>query len=287
MSEEKVQRFTGIQIALHWCQALLYLTLLVTGGAILLRRLTGIVTPPGSFLPIIHRLVGVGLLVVLAQMLIAAAVTRRLHVLGRDIFEWFLLYPRDVLWLIKAPLSVFIPGLRMPAAGRYNAGQKLHGAFVSLAVTTFIVTGMAMMIVPGVLISWVIHASLFGVAVVFLCLHLFMTLINPATRRAIGGMFTGFVPRHYAESHHPMWIDSSSAGREARPAPPRRSRPSRSWSRSWPPAWQRRSTSSASIASARRRTTGSVASPPRPSCPGRSSPPTPGRSATIASPVTA
>ena len=63
MSEDKVKRFTGMQIAIHWGQGLLYITLLATGGAILFRRLTGIPTPPDSMLSAIHRGVGIGLMV--------------------------------------------------------------------------------------------------------------------------------------------------------------------------------------------------------------------------------
>jgi cytochrome b subunit of formate dehydrogenase len=202
----KVQRFTAFQIVLHWGQAVWYLTLVLTGGVILLQRLFRAEWLPHAALSLVHRGTAVLLTAFLVQMVLALLLTGHFKAVRQDLLECLLIRPRDLFWLIKAPINAFRPHVKLPPAGRFNAGQKLHGAFVFLAVPTFIASGTWMMIQPSALAPWFAHAELFVLACAFLTLHVFLATINPSTRRALGGIFTGYVSREYAEAHHPLWV---------------------------------------------------------------------------------
>jgi cytochrome b subunit of formate dehydrogenase len=200
-----VRRFSRFSVITHWVIALPYLLLAVTGGLILLGRL-GLFTrlsPP--LLSALHRAAGIMLAALVVQVVYSALVTGRLRTLARDIAGWFLITPRDVLWLLMVPLNILWPRrFPLPRAGRYSAGQKLHGAFIVTAIAAFSATGAVMIFRPGELRAWLIHLWFFFGAMAFLALHLYLALINPTTRQALGGIFSGRVTRAYVAEHHPL-----------------------------------------------------------------------------------
>ena len=51
------------------------------------------------------------------------------------------------------------------------------------------------------------HAAAVAVALALLCAHVFMALINPATRPALPGMIFGHVRRSWAAKHHAAWLE--------------------------------------------------------------------------------
>lgn len=205
MSEPRFKRFSVFHRVLHWLIAVPYIVLLVSGALILLQHLEWVKAPPKGLLTALHRWVGVAFTVIVLELLLAALVAGHWRAVARDLGEWLMPRPRDLLWLICVPLNACLPGrFPLPPAGRFNAGQKLHGLFILVAVSGFIVTGLIMMLFPGWLKVWLIHAWLFFGAVAFLALHLFLALINPSTRRALPGMFTGNVPHAYVSAHHAL-----------------------------------------------------------------------------------
>jgi formate dehydrogenase subunit gamma len=87
----------------------------------------------------------------------------------------------------------------------FNPGQKLLAWALTVSVTAVIVTGIQ---------AWSAHVtegSLHGAAVVLTALllgaHLFMAIVNPATRPALAGMAFGRVRRSWAAEHHRGWLD--------------------------------------------------------------------------------
>ena len=167
MKRGKVRRFSGFQVVLHWCVAIPYLVLFVTGGTILLQRLFHTDVFPQHVLDTAHRWTGVAMIALLAQMLVAMLWTGQVKSVRRDLVECLLIGPRDMLWLVKAPLSVMWPRIELPRAGRFNAGQKLHVIAICIGVPAFAVTGLVMMWRPGVLAAWIVHAALLVLATPF------------------------------------------------------------------------------------------------------------------------
>jgi formate dehydrogenase gamma subunit len=208
VSEPKVKRFSGFHRVLHWLIAIPYILLLASGGLILLHRLGWLHAPAENVLATLHRWVGLAFVAIVLELLLAALVAGHWRTISRDFRDWLFARPRDVLWLICVPLNACLPKrFPLPPAGRFNAGQKLHGLFILVAVIGFIVTGLMMIVVPGSLKVWLIHVWLFFGAVAFLALHLFLALINPATRRALPGIFTGHVSHAYVKEHHPLVLN--------------------------------------------------------------------------------
>lgn len=211
MKPGQVRRFSGFQVALHWGQAVPYIILLISGGMMLAQRLFHAEAVPHAALAGVHSWTAVALIGFLILMLIALLWTGHFKSVRQDLIDCLLIRPSDLLWLIKVPLHAIRPHTKLPPAGRFNAGQKLHGAFIILAVSMFTVTGVSMMLWPGALAAWAAHAILFVLASGFLSLHLFLSLVNPATRKALGGIFTGYVPKEYADTHHPLWTGAEQA----------------------------------------------------------------------------
>ena len=111
---------------------------------------------------------------------------------------------RDARWLLDRVRPTTDRGPE-PAWGMFNPGQKLLAWALTLSVTAVIVTGIQ---------AWAAHTgegSLHGAAVLLTALlltaHLFMAIVNPATRPALRGMAFGRVPRSWAAEHHRAWLD--------------------------------------------------------------------------------
>lgn len=202
---EQVHRFSRFQVVFHWVVGLPYLVLLASGALIMLHRLDLPTILPPNVLSIVHRWTGIAFTFFVLQLLFSALITGNLRSVARDFLDWFKFSKKDLLWLLLLPLNILSPHrFPLPPVGRFNAGQKLHGAFVVLAVVLLSVTGVLIMYRPAALRPWLIHSWLFFGAAAFLSLHLFLSLINPVTRRALGGIFSGYVSRDYVADHHPL-----------------------------------------------------------------------------------
>lgn len=219
MNQPVFQRFSGFARVAHWLIAVPYLALLASGALILLHHLGWMNRPPLNLLASIHRWVGLAFAAIVFDLVLAVLLGGQWKNAGRDLRNWLALRPRDLRWLMTVPFNALWPRrIPLPPAGRFNAGQKLHGVFILLAISGFIVTGLIMIWLPGWLKVWQIHAFLFFGAAAFLGLHLFLALFNPATRRALGGMFTGRVPKSYVRDHHALVLNETPVVRDHRAA---------------------------------------------------------------------
>ncbi len=205
------RRFSPLAIAFHWCHGIPYVVLFTTGTIICLQRMLAREIIEHAVLSLVHRVAGIVLVAVLAQLalllLYSRGLTSCLRTL-RDVAAW---RARDLIWFLKIPLNAVFPGFSLPPAGRFNPGQKLNILAVLILLGGFSVSGIFMMIIPGALGAWVIHALLFVPAIALFMLHLFFSLINPPTRKALGCIFTGYVSFDYIASHHPLMVRGGRA----------------------------------------------------------------------------
>ena len=202
----RVRRFSSMEIAFHWWQAIPYPVLMTTGGLILLRNLLGD-SPAGRTLAAVHKAAAGLWILALAVTVFVSLWTRTFRRLWDTLRECLRWDRRDLVWLGRAFVKVVRPRTPMPAVGRFNPGQKLHLLVLAVLVPGFIVTGVWMLVARGALLAWALHVAFFIPALFFLLLHLFLSLVNPQTRRSLSGMFTGYVSREYAKEHHPGWLD--------------------------------------------------------------------------------
>ncbi len=74
MKDGKVPRFTPIETAFHWSQAIPYMILFCTGAGMFLQRFLDADFVPGQILSIVHRVSGLVLIFVLSLTLFFSAV---------------------------------------------------------------------------------------------------------------------------------------------------------------------------------------------------------------------
>jgi formate dehydrogenase subunit gamma len=130
---------------------------------------------------------------------------------------------RDLLWLIKKPLSMTVGpkimgrfGMRpkIPDQGFYNVGQKLFAipalfGGMLIAVTGWIMTFSKQDLTGVDMVQWSILIHFITVGLVFagLLIHIYMAAVAKGELPALISMFTGKVPADYAEHHHRFWYE--------------------------------------------------------------------------------
>jgi formate dehydrogenase subunit gamma len=189
-----IRRFSPVERLLHWVNALGFFFLLTTGLILYLPRLSVLVARR-QFIQSIHFWGGVAWLGALAAVLLLGA--RRLVKTARELET----FDRDDLrWLRggKAP------------QGRFNAGQKINAALTAAFTILFGVSGLLLWFGEQdtrlrFASTVILHDGLMYVSLVLLVGHLYLALINPATRHSLRGMTLGDVRVEWAMRHHAKW----------------------------------------------------------------------------------
>ena len=189
-----VRRFSPVERLLHWVNALGFFFLLATGLILYLPRLSVLVSRR-QFIQSIHFWGGVAWLGALAAVFLLGA--RRLLTTAREI-ETF--DQDDLRWL---------SGRKAPQ-GRFNAGQKLNALLTAAFAVLFGVSGLLLWFGEQdtrfrFASTVILHDGLMYVSLVLLVGHLYLSLINPATRHSLRGMTLGDVRVEWAMKHHSKW----------------------------------------------------------------------------------
>jgi formate dehydrogenase subunit gamma len=195
IENSRVQRFSVSERGIHWLTAFAFFSLLVS-GLVVGRR--------GAFHDVMYasHLASAGALVG-GVVLITLMGNRR--AIRRTTRELRTFDPEDRKWLASVH-SRFLAGAPEPPAGRFNAGQKVNFVLVCILLAVLYVSG------ADTIIAGTHHNLIFGahkLATIGICVlvagHLYMALVNPATRHAMRGMLTGKVDREWARKHYPRW----------------------------------------------------------------------------------
>jgi formate dehydrogenase subunit gamma len=191
-----VRRFSRTERILHWANAAGFFFLLATGLILYLPSLA-IRVGRRPVIQELHFWSGIGWVAVL--VLIAVVGDRRgLKQLAREIDR----FDRDDLrWLL---------GRRPAPQGRFNAGQKLNLALTAAFTVLFLVSGLLLWFGERdtrfrFASTVLLHDGLMYVALALLVGHLYLAVVNPATRHALRGITLGTVDAEWAHRHHPKW----------------------------------------------------------------------------------
>jgi formate dehydrogenase subunit gamma len=189
-----VRRFSPVERLLHWVNALGFFFLLATGLILYLPRLSVLVSRR-QLVQSIHFWGGVSWLAALAAVLVLGA--RRLLKTAREI-ETF--DHDDLRWLSG----------RSAPQGKFNAGQKLNAVITAAFAVLFGVSGLLLWFGEQdtrfrFASTVILHDGLMYVSLVLVVGHLYLTLINPATRHSLRGMTLGDVRVEWAMRHHSKW----------------------------------------------------------------------------------
>ena len=209
-----IQRFTSFEQVVHWCTAISFVVLGLSGLIMLFGKyvllpvigytLFGWLTALAKNL---HNFVGPFFIVSVALMFVSYL---------RDNL------PRlyDIAWFAKA-WAVFAKGEHVPS-GKFNAGEKawFWGGVLVLAV--IVAWSGVVLLFPNfdqtravMQDAWIWHASAALIYIAISLGHIFMGTIG--VEGAYQAMRTGYVDETWAKEHHEYWYNEmkSSAGRPA------------------------------------------------------------------------
>jgi formate dehydrogenase subunit gamma len=191
----RVLRFTRSERAVHWLTALAFFSLLIS-GLVVGRR--------GTFHEVMYawHLASAGVLVGGVALVVIRGNRRAL---GRSAHELVALDDRDRQWLAHAPAHL-LAGTAGPAAGRFNAGQKLNFISVCVLLAALYISGVDTIVVgTHHNLVFAVHKVATVAAGVLVAGHVYMAVVNRGTRGALEGMLTGEVDRAWAQAHYPRW----------------------------------------------------------------------------------
>jgi formate dehydrogenase subunit gamma len=89
--------------------------------------------------------------------------------------------------------------------GKFNLGQKGLAWMMLVSLAAIIITGINSWHTDGDAAGP--HTTAVIIALILLVVHVFMAVVNPATRPALPGMVFGRVERSWALHHHAKWVE--------------------------------------------------------------------------------
>ncbi|HUP52778.1 MAG TPA: formate dehydrogenase subunit gamma [Longimicrobiales bacterium] len=208
MRRGEIRRFTYVERVVHWVVGLSFLFLLLTGLAFSHPRLFWITTLVGGgpTARILHPWMGVVFGVSLVAMLAIWAGDMLVGAADRE-------------WLRAIRHYAVHDREKVPAAGKYNGGQKLFFWSMGALGVLYVVSGIPIWLPAGFLGLGPFYGTtvnlmrlLHYVATVggglLLIVHVYLgTVAYPGT---LGGMLHGSVTRAWAKLHHPAWDEGRS-----------------------------------------------------------------------------
>jgi formate dehydrogenase subunit gamma len=213
----RIRRFSATERVAHWILAASFFVLLGSGLCLYLPSLANVVDRPTAKAWHLDSAIALGV----GLVLVAVAGDRR--ALGRSARELDRFDRDDVRWLAEGPARL-VSGGQAPPQGRFNAGQKLNAALVGGGMIVMAVTGFLMWygerdtryrFAGTVTIhdwgTWLLTLLVLG--------HVYLAVLNPATRKALRGMTLGDVDREWAREHHRKWVEAEEASGAADAGP--------------------------------------------------------------------
>jgi formate dehydrogenase subunit gamma len=197
-----LDRFDGVERAVHWSTALLVLVLLFTGSVLYVPALA-LIVGHRAIVENIHVVAGLASLVPLLAGVLGPWRERLLTDLRR-FDQWG---PADFDWFRRPTRRLHLP------RGKFNGGQKAEAAFLGGAMVVMLATGSVMRFAPSRFVTLatgatLVHDTAYIALFVAVAMHIFFALGRPEQLKS---MFTGKVPRAWALHHAPAWLEEIEA----------------------------------------------------------------------------
>ncbi|MGH2583298.1 MAG: formate dehydrogenase subunit gamma [Dehalococcoidia bacterium] len=209
----RIQRFALGTRLLHWLNALLFLSLLVSGLLIYIPSVKAPAVDGYRLVPLLHIIFGVAF--ILAPIALVALLQRR-QALVADVAQALTPETGDADWLRYASLTLLGARVRQPPTGKFNAGQKLNTWYWLLAWLALGATGAVLAVnfftksvfdAAFVEEIFPLHELIALISLIPLAGHLYVALVNRSTRPALSGMMGGEVDAAWAKEHHERWYE--------------------------------------------------------------------------------
>jgi formate dehydrogenase subunit gamma len=207
-SEDQIVRYTFIERAYHWINAITYTYLLLSGLALFTPYLWWMasVLGGGGTIRFWHPWVGLVYLVTILWM----------HSKWKRAMKSI---PQDEKWNKNIKNYIENRDAAMPPQGRFNAGQKQFWWVMLYCTFILLVTGIIMWIPEKMPPSfhWVlpivvfIHSVTALVTIAAFIIHVYMSIwMTPGSMKAMTG---GHVSSTWARTHHRLWYENILRGR--------------------------------------------------------------------------
>lgn len=201
-------RFTLVERGVHWVVGLSFVALLLSGLAFSHPRLFWLTTlfGGGQAARVLHPWIGMAFALSAVAMVLLWA-----RDMGVD--------AEDRAWLRAIRHYAVHDRDNVPAAGKYNGGQKLFFWGMALLAAAYIVSGLVLWKpggLPGlgplygtpVNVMRLVHYAATILGGLLLVVHVYLgTVAYPGT---LGAMLHGTVTRAWARLHHPRWHEEQS-----------------------------------------------------------------------------
>ncbi len=200
-SKQNLQRYTANERSNHWAVALLFILAGLSGMALFhpalfwLSNLFG----GGTWTRILHPFIGVAMAIMFVLMALRFAGRNRIKAHDRQ-------------WLSQWRKVMNNNEEGVPAAGKYNGGQKL--------LFWVLIVSMLMLLLSGVVIWREYFSGFFAIGLIRLAsvLHAFFAFVLIASivvhvyaaiwvKGSVGAMTSGKVSWAWARKHHKLWYD--------------------------------------------------------------------------------
>lgn len=203
---DRMERFDGAEMALHWVNAGLFGVLIATAAILYVGPLSALV---GRRVLVRYLHVVAGLALPLPLLAVRLGPWRRAFV--ADVRALARFDEDDRRWLRSLGRA---KGVRM---GKFHPGQKLNAAFTLGAIVVMVATGSIMHWFRFFPVDWrtgatFVHDWLALALAVVIIGHLKMAMADADARR---GMTQGWVPSIWARRHRPKWYEAQ-VGRASR-----------------------------------------------------------------------
>ncbi len=201
-----IVRFDRTERIVHWCNATLFITLMLTGSVLYIGQLSALVGRR-EIVERIHVLAGLAL----PFPLLTGLVLRSGAALRRDVRALSRWIPDDRRWFFRRTRA-------RAQLGKFNPGQKLNGTFQASAIIVMLASGSIMYwfkfftndVRTGA--TFVHDWFAFGIWLTVIG-HISFALSDPVS---LGSMLRGKVPASWAIAKRPRWyvdeVEASSAG---------------------------------------------------------------------------
>lgn len=202
-SGHKILRFRKSERHVHWAIAIPFMVCFASALILVFFYNPNPLRPYREVFSWIHRISGISLITIPFLAMFKSRHDHKIYFYNiRQAWVWTL---EDVKWIVLKGLSMISRKIKLPDQGKFNAAEKINFMMLMSTYPLYILTGLVIWLTDGALLSWLIHFGMALMATPLLLGHLYMATIHPDTRTGLSGMTSGFVDRHWAEHHYPLW----------------------------------------------------------------------------------